>query len=433
MPKSSTNKQSRYFGTDGIRGPANIGKMTPNNIVRLAFSGDMIEASLIAGFTSVGMTVKLSDPLPTSGVSILTRSLEVSMGVMITASHNKFQDNGLKFFGPDGCKLSNEAEYAIEALLASDDLNLVGSDHIGQTQYISEAHAHYVEVAKASFPKGLSLAGLKIVIDCANGAAFQTAPKILNELGADEVIEIGVSPDGKNINAECGSTHTELLSQTVLKHGADIGIALDGDADRLIMCDEQGKVIDGDQLLGLIASAWKDTGKLLKPGLIVTVMSNLGLERFIEAQDLTLIRTAVGDRHVAAYMMSHGYNLGGEQSGHILMPDISPTGDGTMAALQVLAEIIRQDKPASEILDVFEPVPQMLKNVRYSGDSPLEADIVKTAIRSAEKLLGSKGRVLVRASGTEPLIRVMAEGDNESLVDRVTDDIVASIKTFASP
>ena len=459
MQKPPSVKSPRYFGTDGIRGLANAGKMSPNNLVRLAqktayyfaaqsggsetpsvfigkdtrLSGDMIEASLIAGFTSVGMNVKLSDPLPTSGVSILTPALGASMGVMITASHNKFQDNGLKFFGPDGRKLSDEAEHAIEVLLASDDLELVSSKHIGRVEHITETQERYIEVAKAAFPKDLSLAGLKIVIDCANGAAFQTAPRVLNALGADKVIEIGVSPNGININAECGSTHTELLSQTVTENRADIGIALDGDADRVIMCDEKGKVIDGDQLLGLIARAWKAEGKLTQSGLIVTVMSNLGLERYIEAQDLIFIRTAVGDRHVAAYMQAHGYNLGGEQSGHILMPDIAPTGDGIMAALQVLAEMVRRQKPASEILDVFDPVPQMLKNVRFSGDSPLELDSVKMAIRTAEGLLGSDGRVLVRASGTEPLIRVMAEGDNESLVDRVTDDIVEAIKSIASP
>ena len=460
MTNNSTENPPRYFGTDGIRGPANIGKMAPDSIIRLAqaaaqyftktskadasrpsvfigkdtrLSGDMIEASLIAGFTSVGMNVLLSDPLPTAGVSILTRDLDADMGVMITASHNKFQDNGLKFFGPDGRKLSDVAERDIETLLASETSALVKPDAMGCVEHVSDTQSRYIEIAKASFPPDINLSGVKIVIDCANGAAYQTAPKIFEGLGAESVVSIGVCPDGKNINAECGSTHTALLTKTVLETGADVGIALDGDADRLIMCDETGKVVDGDQLLGLIATGWRAAGKLSKPGLVVTVMSNLGLERFVKAQDMQFIRTAVGDRHVAAYMQAEGYNVGGEQSGHILMPDLSPTGDGTMAGLQVLAEIIRAGKPASEVLNVFNPVPQMLKNVKYSGRSPLDSDRVKAAIKAAEQELGSDGRVLVRASGTEPLIRVMAEGDNESIVDRVTDDILNAIKTAASP
>jgi len=389
--KNETSAPLKYFGTDGIRGLANVDKMTPESVTRLGqaagryfrnkevgtghrpsvfigkdtrLSGYMIEPSLVAGFTSVGMDVTLCGPIPTSAISILTRTLRADMGVMITASHNKYHDNGVKFFGPYGRKLSDEAERGIEELLASGN-------------------------------RRMRLAGMKIVLDCANGAAYRTAPDTLWELGADAVIPIGVSPNGKNINKGCGSTHTELLSETVVKEGADIGIALDGDADRLIMCDEKGRVIDGDQLLGLIGLGWHQKGQLSKPGIVATVMSNLGLERCIQDQKLEFIRTSVGDRHVAARMRQDGYNIGGEQSGHILMTDFAPTGDGTISALQVLAEIIRQDKPASEVLNVFEPVPQMLQNV-------------------------------------SPLIRVMAEGDDASKVTKITDELVATIKNFAA-
>lgn len=441
----------KFFGTDGVRGQANVDKMAPHSLVALGqaagryfraahsrrpsviigkdtrLSGYMIEPALVAGFTSVGMDVKLTGPIPTSAVSMLTRTLRADMGVMITASHNQFSDNGIKFFGPDGRKLSDEAEAEIESYLASTDEGLAKSQDLGRVVRYEDMQARYIEIAKASFPRRMRLEGLRIVIDCANGAAYKTAPAVLWELGADEVIPIGVSPNGTNINKDCGSTQTQLLSETVVLHGADVGIALDGDADRLIMCDETGRIIDGDQLLALIGSGWHEKGLLSRSGIVATVMSNLGLERFIKDRGLEFIRTAVGDRHVAAKMRADGYNLGGEQSGHILMTDFTPTGDGTVAALQVLAEIIRSGKPASETLNLFDPVPQMLKNVRYEGESPLERKDVQEAIKTAHESFGKNGRVLVRASGTEPLIRVMAEGDDEAQVNQVTDDLVALI------
>ncbi|WP_416877836.1 phosphoglucosamine mutase [Litorimonas sp.] len=449
----------KFFGTDGVRGLANSDKMTPESVMRLGqaagryfrnqekkigsrptvfigkdtrLSGYMIEPALVAGFTSVGMDVRLCGPIPTSAVSILTRTLRADMGVMITASHNKYYDNGLKFFGPDGRKLSNSAEAEIEALLYGSDLRLAKPENLGRAKRYEDMQARYIEIAKATFPRRMRLTGLKIVLDCANGAAYHTAPDTLWELGAEAVIPIGVSPNGKNINLDCGSTHTELLSETVVKEGAHVGIALDGDADRLIMCDEKGRIIDGDQLLGLIGSGWHKKGQLSKPGIVATVMSNLGLERFFESQNLDFVRTDVGDRHVSARMRKDGYNLGGEQSGHILMTDFTPTGDGTISALQVLAEIIRQNKPASEVLSVFEPVPQTLKNVSYSGESPLASDAVQAAIKDAQSSFGSSGRVLVRASGTEPLIRVMAEGDDGTKVEKLTDDLVNVIKQQAN-
>jgi len=456
---NETSKPLKFFGTDGVRGLANVGKMTPESVMKLGqaagryfrnkeagtghrptvfigkdtrLSGYMIEPSLVAGFTSVGMDVTLCGPIPTSAVSILTRTLRADMGVMITASHNKYHDNGIKFFGPYGRKLSDEAEREIETLLGAESIRLAQSDNLGRAKRYEDMQARYIEIAKATFPRRMRLTGLKIVLDCANGAAYRTAPDTLWELGAEAVIPIGVSPNGKNINLGCGSTHTDLLSETVVKEGADIGIALDGDADRLIMCDEKGRVIDGDQLLGLIGLGWHKKGQLSKPGIVATVMSNLGLERCIQDQKLEFIRTAVGDRHVAARMRQDGYNIGGEQSGHILMTDFTPTGDGTISALQVLAEIIRQDKPASEVLSVFEPVPQMLKNVSYAGLSPMMSNEVQNAIKDAQASFGNSGRVLVRASGTEPLIRVMAEGDDAAKVDKITDDLVATIQKFAA-
>ena len=449
----------KFFGTDGVRGLANSDKMSPESVMRLGqaagryfrkreekigsrptvfigkdtrLSGYMIEPALVAGFTSVGMDVRLCGPIPTSAVSILTRTLRADMGVMITASHNKYYDNGLKFFGPDGRKLSNSAEAEIEALLYGSDIRLAKPENLGRAKRYEDMQARYIEIAKATFPRRMRLTGLKIVLDCANGAAYHTAPDTLWELGAEAVIPIGVSPNGKNINLDCGSTHTELLSETVVKEGAHVGIALDGDADRLIMCDEKGRIIDGDQLLGLIGSGWHKKGQLSKPGIVATVMSNLGLERFFESQKLDFIRTDVGDRHVAARMRKDGYNLGGEQSGHILMTDFTPTGDGTISALQVLAEIVRQNKPASEVLSVFNPVPQTLKNVSYSGNSPLASEVVQTAIQEAQSSFGTSGRVLVRASGTEPLIRVMAEGDDGAKVEKLTDDLVNVIKQEAN-
>ena len=446
----------KFFGTDGARGRANQGKMTPMSVMSLGqaagryfrrqggnssvvigkdtrLSGYMIEPALVAGFTSMGMHVKLTGPIPTSGVSLLTRTLRADMGVMITASHNKYHDNGIKLFGPDGCKLSDEAEAEIEAILRTDSTDkLSDASELGRVIRYEDMQARYIEMTKSTFPKRMRLTGLKIVIDCANGAAYKTAPATLWELGAEEVYPIGVSPNGTNINEACGSTDTALLSKTVIEKGAHVGIALDGDADRLIMCDEKGRIIDGDQLLALIGSGWQNNGLLTKPGIVATVMSNLGLERFIEDRKMAFIRTQVGDRHVAARMRMDGYNLGGEQSGHILMTDFTPTGDGTVAALQVLCEIVRSGRPASEVLDQFEPVPQMLKNVRYDGNSPMTHPELLSAIEDASADFGDTGRVLVRASGTEPLIRVMAEGDDAGKVDKITNDLVALIENLAA-
>ena len=450
-------KKKQFFGTDGIRGRANVGKMTPDNVMRFGMaagkyfrngdsrrhsvvigkdtrlSGYMIEPALVAGFASAGMDVKLCGPIPTSGVALMTTRLRADLGVMITASHNEFSDNGIKLFGPDGRKLSDDAEFQIESYMDQKwKEGLAVSEKLGRVRRYEDFQARYIEIVKSTFPKNMRLEGLKIVIDCANGAAYKTAPDTLWELGADEVIPIGVTPNGMNINAECGSTHTDALSKKVLETGADIGIALDGDADRLIMCDEKGQIIDGDQLLALIGTGWQANGQLSKPGIVATVMSNLGLERYIEDQNLNFIRTAVGDRHVAARMRLDGYNVGGEQSGHLLMTDFSPTGDGTVAALQVLAEIIRSGKPASEVLKLFDPVPQLLKNVRYSGASPMEHPEVLSAIEDARAMFGNSGRILVRASGTEPLIRVMAEGDDKAQVEKVTSDLAAFIEKIAA-
>ena len=452
-----TSQKKQFFGTDGIRGQANIGKMTPDNVMRFGMaagkyfrqadnrrhsvvigkdtrlSGYMIEPALVAGFTSVGMDVKLCGPLPTSGVAMMTRRLRADLGVMITASHNKYTDNGIKLFAPNGQKLSDEAEIEIESLMDEKWKQcLATSEDLGRVRRYEDFQARYIEIVKSSFPKRMRLDGLKIVIDCANGAAYKTAPDTLWELGADEVIALGVSPNGMNINKGCGSTATGAMVDKVLETGADVGIALDGDADRLIMCDEKGQVIDGDQLLALIGSGWKANSLLSKPGIVATVMSNLGLERFIEDQGLTFIRTPVGDRHVAARMRKDGYNVGGEQSGHLLMTDFAPTGDGTIAALQVLAEIKRRNRPASEVLKLFDPVPQLLKNVKYSGKSPMKNPQLTSAIKDAQSMFGNSGRVLVRASGTEPLIRVMAEGDDAAQVEKITSDLAQLIETIAA-
>ncbi len=444
----------KYFGTDGIRHLANSGPLMPHAITRLAMaagtyfkrsdgrpaaaiigrdtrlSGDMIEAAITAGLASVGTNARLCGVIPTPGVALMTASEGADFGVMITASHNQFQDNGIKFFGPGGLKLSDDDELAIEAILDSDLAGVsVDPAHMGRARTFEDAAPRYTEIAKSAFPKNQSLSGLKIVIDCANGAAFQTAPQVFSRLGADEVISIGVSPDGKNINKDCGSTRTDLMSNTVIETGAHVGVALDGDADRLIMCDETGRIIDGDQLLGLIGSGWHEQGRLTGGGIVATVMSNLGLERFLGDLELSLERTDVGDRHVAARMRSGGFNVGGEQSGHLLLTDFSPAGDGTIAALQVLAEILRKGRPASEVLSVFEPVPQLLKNVRYSGASPMEKTSVMSAIEDARSDMGVSGRILVRTSGTEPVIRVMAEGDDPAKVSRITDTLAAFIET----
>lgn len=441
----------KYFGTDGIRGTANQGKVTAEMVLKVGLaagkyfrrggdrrhsvvigkdtrlSGYMIEPALTAGFTAAGMDVFLFGPLPTPAVAMMTRSLRADLGVMITASHNPYHDNGLKLFGPDGRKLSDAAENAIEKLMDEDyDQGLAAPDELGRTKRIDDAQARYVEICKATFPRRRRLNGLRIVVDCANGASYKVAPAALWELGA-EVIPIGVSPNGFNVNLGCGSTHPEKMCEAVQDQDADIGIAFDGDADRLIICDEKGQVIDGDQILALLADSFYENGDLTRPGIVATVMSNLGLERYLKAKDLELIRTSVGDRHVAAHMREHGYNVGGEQSGHILMTDYATTGDGLIAALQVLGALVRADKPASELLHRFEPVPQILNNVKYFGASPLERDDVKAAIKDAESDLKGKGRLLVRMSGTEPLVRVMAEGDDPALVKQVTDDLAKLI------
>jgi phosphoglucosamine mutase len=379
------------------------------------------------------MDVKLTGPIPTPGVALMTTRLRADLGVMITASHNGFSDNGIKLFGPDGRKLSDEAELEIEALMEEGwKEGLAVNKDLGRVRRYEDFQARYIEIAKRTFPKGMSLKGMKIVIDCANGAAYKTAPDTLWELGADEVIPIGVSPNGSNINHKCGSTHTDAVISKTLETGADIGIALDGDADRVLICDEKGKLIDGDQLLALIAKGWRDSGDLANGGVVSTVMSNLGLEHFFKNQGLDFIRTNVGDRHVAARMHKGGYNLGGEQSGHILMTDFASTGDGTIAALQILAQIIRAGRPSSEVLNVFDAVPQMLKNIPYSGTSPLEKPEIVSAIKEAQKMLGNSGRILVRPSGTEKLIRIMVESSDEAKVNKTVDDLASLIHINAN-
>ena len=445
-------KNKIFFGTDGIRGPANVGILTPDNIMRFGMaagkyflrgnthkhsviigkdtrlSGYMIEPALVAGFASVGMDVKLTGPIPTPGVALMTTRLRADLGVMITASHNGFSDNGIKLFGPDGRKLSDEAELEIEALMEQGwKEGLAINKDLGRVRRYEDFQARYIEIAKRTFPKGMSLKGMKIVIDCANGAAYKTAPDTLWELGADEVIPIGVSPNGSNINHKCGSTHTDAVISKTLETGADIGIALDGDADRVLICDEKGKLIDGDQLLALITTGWRDSGDLANGGVVTTVMSNLGLEHYIKNQGLDFIRTNVGDRHVAARMHKGGYNLGGEQSGHILMTDFASTGDGTIAALQILAQIIRAGRPASEVLNVFDAVPQILKNIPYSDTSPLEEPEVVSAVKEAQEMLGNSGRILVRPSGTEKLIRIMVESCDEAKVNKIVDELASLI------
>ena len=444
--------ERKYFGTDGIRGRANTSPMTAEVALRVGLaagklfmsgddrrhlvvigkdtrlSGSMIEPALVAGFSSVGMDVLTFGPLPTPGVSMMTRSMRADLGVMISASHNDYADNGIKLFGPDGYKLSDETELKIESMM-DDGLNegLAVSNRLGRVQRIDDSQARYIEIAKAAFPKTLSLQGLRIAIDCANGAAYKVAPTTLYELGA-EVCSVGVSPNGTNINAECGSTYPGTLAAAVKEYRADIGIALDGDADRLIICDEKGQVVDGDQIMAMIAMDWAARGKLSGGGLVATVMSNLGLERALSAEGLTLERTKVGDRYVMERMRSGGFNLGGEQSGHLILHDYATTGDGLMAALQVLAVMVESGRPMSDLARQFEPVPQLLKNVRYTGGKPLTDAAVKAAIADGEARLLGQGRLLVRPSGTEKLIRVMAEGDDEGLVKAVVGDVVAAVK-----
>lgn len=442
----------KYFGTDGIRGATNAGAMTASMAMKVGMaagtyfqrgghkhrvligkdtrlSGYMLESALCAGFTSVGMDVIMVGPLPTPAVAMLTQSMRADIGVMISASHNPYADNGIKLFGPDGYKLSDEAEETIEQLIDSamaGDVPLSPSAQIGRARRIDDAQGRYIHFAKATFPEDLRLDGLRVVIDCANGAAYKVAPLALWELGAD-VVSIGITPNGTNINDGVGSTAPQALSETVVAAGADIGIALDGDADRLIIVDETGRVVDGDQLMATIAAGWARAGRLAGGGLVATVMSNLGLERHLSAQGLGLVRTKVGDRYVLEKMRGSGYNVGGEQSGHIILSDYGTTGDGLVAALQVLAELKRAGAPASEVLHRFEPLPQVLKNVRFAGGKPLEEASVKAVIAAAEAELAGTGRLVIRPSGTEPVIRVMAEGDDarqvETVVDRICDAV----------
>jgi phosphoglucosamine mutase len=444
----------KYFGTDGIRGRAN-GVITPELALKVGqaagllfqtgdhrhrvligkdtrLSGYMIETALVAGFTSVGMDVLLTGPMPTPAVAMLTRSMRADLGVMISASHNPYDDNGIKLFGPDGYKLSDEIEHGIETLVdAGLDKRLAKSADLGRAKRIDGVQDRYIEFAKRTLPRNLSLEGLRVVVDCAHGAAYRVAPDALWELGA-EVVSIGVSPDGFNINKECGSTEPSTISHKVREVRADIGIALDGDADRLIVVDERGHVIDGDQLMAVIAASWNADGRLAKPGVVATVMSNLGLERYLDSIGLSLQRTAVGDRYVLERMREQGYNLGGETSGHIILSDYATTGDGLVAALQVLAVVKKQDKPVSEVCHRFEPLPQILRNVRYKKGKPLEDAKVRLAIESAEQKLNGHGRLVIRPSGTEPVIRVMGEGDDKSLVEDVVDGIVEALTDVAA-
>jgi len=443
----------QYFGTDGIRGQTNQGVMTAEVAMKVGqaagtrflrgshrhrvvigkdtrLSGYMLENALVAGFTSVGMDVVLLGPMPTPAVALLTREMRADVGVMISASHNPYEDNGIKLFGPDGFKLSDADEEAIEAMLAG-SMPLAQSPDIGRARRIDDARGRYIHAVKASLPDDVRLDGLKIVVDCANGAAYQVAPSAIWELGA-EVITLGVSPNGKNINDKCGSTHLDLIKETVVAAGADIGIALDGDADRLIVVDEKGQTVDGDQLMALIGSRMAAQGCLTGGGVVATVMSNLGLERFLKGQGLELIRAKVGDRYVLEAMKAGGYNVGGEQSGHMILLDHATTGDGTIAALQVLGALVQSGKKASELLHLFDPVPQLLKNVRFAGGKPLDDAKVNAVIADAEAQLAGKGRLVIRPSGTEPVIRVMAEGDDAGEVEQVVDAICAAVKEAAA-
>ena len=442
----------KFFGTDGIRGRTNAAPMTAEIAMKVGMaagtyfmrgdhrhrvvigkdtrlSGYMVENALVAGFTSVGMDVVQFGPLPTPAVAMLTQSMRADLGVMISASHNPYYDNGIKLFGPDGYKLSDAAEAEIEALLAG-DVKLVDAEHIGRARRVEDARGRYIHFAKSTFPEQLRLDGLKIAVDCANGAAYQVAPAALWELGAD-VVAVGISPNGKNINDRCGSTSPGLLQETVVASGAHIGIALDGDADRLIIVDEAGRVVDGDQLMALVGVSWARKGMLTGGGVVATVMSNLGLERYLKQEGLTLERTGVGDRYVLERMRSGGFNVGGEQSGHIILSDYATTGDGLVAALQVLAELVMAGKAASDLLHLFDPVPQLLRNVRFAGGKPLESPHVKAAIAEAESELNGAGRLVIRPSGTEPLIRVMAEGDDAGQVTRLVDMICDAVKEAA--
>ncbi|MDX6805717.1 phosphoglucosamine mutase [Terrihabitans rhizophilus] len=444
----------KYFGTDGIRGRANQ-VITPDLALKVGMaaglifsrgdhrhrvvigkdtrlSGYMIENAMVAGFTSVGMDVLLLGPMPTPAVAMLTRSMRCDIGVMISASHNPYDDNGIKLFGPDGVKLSDDVEAEIEALMDADlSPKLAASGDLGRARRIEGVHDRYIEFAKRTLSRDMSLDGVRVVLDCANGAGYKVAPEALWELGA-EVISIGVEPNGFNINKDVGSTAPTALIQKVHEVRADVGIALDGDADRLIMVDEKGRLVDGDQLMAVVAESWAEEGRLSRPGIVASVMSNLGLERFLNGIGLELKRTAVGDRYVAEAMREGGYNVGGEQSGHIIMSDYTTTGDGLLAALQILAVVKKKDRPISEVCRRFEPLPQILKNVRYRSGKPLEQQGVMSAIASAREQLGAGGRLVIRPSGTEPVIRVMAEGDDPELVAKVVNDVVGAVTEAAA-
>ena len=444
----------QYFGTDGVRGRANQHPMTPEVALKLGraigsfvrqgerrhmvvigkdtrLSGYMIEHAMVGGLTAAGMDVRLIGPCPTPAIGMLTRSMRADLGIMITASHNPYTDIGIKLFGPDGFKLADDSELEIERLIEADpDASSVDGEKIGKLDHYKDAYGRYIEGAKASFPRELSLSGIKVVVDCANGGGYKTAPIALWELGA-EVHPIGVNPNGTNINRACGSTAPDAMINAVRETGADIGIALDGDADRAILCDEKGELIDGDQIIARIGKDQLETGQLRGDGVVTTVMSNFGLERYLQSENLRLIRTKVGDRHVVEAMRNGGYNVGGEQSGHVVLLDHATTGDGLIAALQVLASCVRAQKPASEICHLFEPAPQVLINVRYEGASPLELESVKKAQEDAEKRLGNQGRLVLRKSGTEPLIRVMTQGDDDQLVTSVAEDLAETIRTAA--
>lgn len=446
----------RYFGTDGIRGLANRHPMTSEVALKVGMaagtvfkstgqshrhrvvigkdtrlSGYMLEAALMSGFTSVGMDVFLLGPLPTPAVAMLTRSLRADLGVMISASHNRFDDNGIKLFDPDGFKLSDQTELRIEELIEADSSEMLTSaERIGRAKRVESAQERYVEYAKRTLPRNLRFDGLRVVIDCANGAGYSVAPKALWELGA-EVVTIGAEPNGLNINLKCGSTSLDALIDKVREVRADIGIALDGDADRVVIVDEKGSIVDGDQLMAVIGESWHRRGRLAAGGIVATVMSNLGLERYLRDMGLNMARTPVGDRYVVEHMRKHGYNVGGEQSGHIVLSDFTTTGDGLVSALQVLAVVVSTDKPVSEVCARFEPLPQILKNVRYGEGMPLDNARVKEAIEDARGRLGNTGRLVIRPSGTEPLIRVMAEGDDEKLVATVVGDICDAVRSVA--
>ena len=441
----------KYFGTDGIRDISNIGRMTPEIALKVGkaagsyfidgdhrhkviigkdtrLSGYMIEPALTAGFISAGMDVVLVGPMPTPAIAMLTRSFRADLGVVISASHNPFHDNGIKLFDKIGLKLSDEVECEIEKRMQGVvEFAPAKPELLGRATRLDDAQGRYIEFVKTTFPRRAKLSGLKVVVDCANGAAYKIAPTVLWELEA-EVIAVGVNPNGFNINDKCGSTYPELICKTVVENKADIGIALDGDADRVVICDENGQLVDGDQLMGLIAKYQKDLGLLQGGGIVATSMSNMGLEKYLESIDLHLKRTKVGDRYVSKFMRENGYNIGGEQSGHIIMRDYVTTGDGLVAALQILAIMVNENKPVSQICNVFEKYPQILKNVSYAGKDPLEHDEVKKIIANAEKNLKGEGRLVIRKSGTEPLIRVMAEGQDKDKVLEVVDSIVNAIQ-----